>query len=65
MVLKRSVKRLEQICKFGSTFANTIAREMSFNELLRSSVNQIPKHCHFDNPCRHIHIKKTTRARKQ
>lgn len=50
MTLKRSVKRLKQICKLCSTFRGTIAFGMSFHELIRNLVKQFPKYCHFDNP---------------
>lgn len=65
MALKRSVKRLEQICKLCSTFASAFAPRMPVYECLRCLRKRFSQHYHFDNTCRHIHIKKTTRARKQ
>lgn len=50
MTLKRSVKRLEQICKLRSTFASVFALKMSIYELYRSLGKRFPKHCHLDNP---------------
>lgn len=49
MALKRSVKRLEQICKLRSTFASIFALKMSNYELYRSLRKRFPKRCHLDN----------------
>lgn len=50
MALKRSVKRLEQICKLCSTFPRVFALMLSFYALLRGSRKRFSKHYHFDNP---------------
>lgn len=49
MALKRSVKRLEQICKLGSTFASVFALKMPFYAPRRGLRKRFLKHCHLDN----------------